>query len=144
MLSHTYFAISDRFSLLQRLDRYFHPYCHQQLVALPQGDLQLYWTARADKAMSDQPVLLEMQLFFSCVVKKRLIFHREAPAASTRVNEFLAVLFHAVEADSCDPWEFAQNFPERRILQTPAALKMHPKRLHLDYKSGQWSGEFNI
>jgi len=60
------------------------------------------------------------------------------------VTDRLGVKFSCVQASSCSPEEFAAHYPEKKILTTQAALKIHPKNLHVDYKNKQWIGEFTI
>lgn len=96
------------------------------------------------------PLLVEMQLYFSCVVKKRVLFHAhdtgdiEQTDEIVRVNDKLHVVFRAVQASSCDPVEFARHYPVKQEFRTRPALKMYPSRLKLDYPQDGWLGEFSI
>lgn len=85
-----------------------------------------------------------MQLYFSCVVKKRVLFHEEGEIKGEPVSNRLHIDFRAVEALACDPVTFTNNYPERRQLTSAAAVKMHPSRLFLDYRHGQWQGNFVV
>ncbi len=141
----SYFALGDLhpFRLIERL---LHPYQPLAEVKLHGHPLQIIGTRRAAKALAhrDLPLTVEMQLFFSCVVKKRVIFHEEESDTGESANEKLSVDFRAVEALACDPVAFAENYPERRELTSIAAAKMHPSTLSIDFRQGRWYGSFTI
>ncbi len=143
-MKQSYFAFGDP---LAWLDRKLHPYRHQALTELNGHEIAVSWTRRADQAMSlrDTPLRAEMQLYFSCVVKKRVLFHDADDGLDfTPVNTQLAIAFRPVEASSCDPVAFAANHPERREMSATGAAKMRAKRLFVDFRQGQWLGEFEV
>jgi hypothetical protein len=145
-MKNSYFAIPN---LLVMLDRWRNPEsCHSTLLFRGEP-LTVSWTRRAGRQLArrEQPLLAEMQLYFSCVVKKRVVFHELAADQELQwlpVNAQLQVAFRPVEANSCDPREFAASFPVRRELDSRAAGQMHPAQLHLDFRAGQWCGEFSL
>ncbi len=145
-MKNSYFEIPSPFDLLQR---WLHPESFHCALTLRGKPLTVSWTKRAERELNRRthPLLAEMQLYFSCVVKKRVLFHEATPGAqleSLAVTDQLHVAFRPVEANSCDPLEFAANHPVRREFASLGALKMHPAHLHLDYKGGSWLGEFEI
>ena len=146
MLSRTYFAFSRNLSLPYVFDRWLNPYSLSTTIELNNKPLKISWTKRAERALSlrDGPLFVEMQLFFSCVVKKRVLFHNSCEHDSVSVTDSLSVLFRPVEAASCDPVEFAKNFPERRELDSSSAIKMRARSLSVDFVGGEWVGEFLI
>ncbi len=139
----SYFFISNP---LQFVDRWFNPFRYQQVISLDGKPLTVDWTHRAEQALllRDAPLIIEMQLYFSCVVKKRLIFHDDTELATLPVNEKLKVAFRPVEALSCDPVEFARHYPVKRQFKSAAAIKMHPSLLQFDFNHQQWRGSFHI
>jgi len=139
----SYFAIA---SPIQYLDRLFNPSHFSETIRFRDHDLIVEWTQRAQRALArrKQPLLVEMQLYFSCVIKKRVLFHDTAGTDSVAVNDRLSVAFHPVESQSCDPEEFARNFPVKRQFDTTAAANMRPKKLLVDFKHGNWTGEYRI
>ena len=139
----SYFSIGNP---LQILERCFNPYRYRQSVQFHDYNLDIYWSRRAQRALlaRDTPLIVEMQLYFSCVVKKRIIFHDNTDLDSLAVNEHLRLAFRPVEALSCDPVEFAQHYPVKQQFTSPSALKMHPSTLQIDYRSGNWQGCFTI
>lgn len=90
------------------------------------------------------PLIAEMQLYFTCVVKKRVLFHDETELTTEPVNERLSITFRAVDSTSCDPEKFAQNYPIRRELESHATMKLSPSLLLIDFRRGKWIGDFNI
>jgi hypothetical protein len=139
----SYFAIHNPLSTLAR---WLHPYRYRETVNLNGHELQVSWTRRADKALRQrrQPLLTEMQLYFSCVVQKRVLFHDVDDNNYVAVNEQLQVCFRPVQALSCDPEQFAKQHPVKGQFSSPAATRMFPTRLSFDYIKGQWQGMFSI
>lgn len=100
--------------------------------------MEVRWTGRAEQALSQhsKPLVVEMQVYFTCVVKKRVLFYEQDKPQGTPVDERLNILFNVVESNSCDPVEFANNFPVKQVFSSPAANKMKPSALEIDYRNG--------
>ncbi len=115
-------------------------------MAYKGSELNVSYTGRADRVLKSRsnPLYVEMQLYFSCVVLKRVLFHDNLDLETVPVNDRLSVIFSTVESDSCDPVEFAENHPAKRVLDSEQALKMRPRRLKIDYMSNRWIGEFTV
>jgi hypothetical protein len=141
-LQASYFSIDNP---LRRLDRWFNRFQHDRTVRINQREVKVCWTARAEAALraSRQPMVVEMQLYFSCVVKKRVLFHRNAEFETTVVNDRLRLAFRPVGSAACDPREFARKYPEGADLSHGVAAAMVPKRVEIDYRRGQWEGCFH-
>ena len=146
MLSKTYFAFSRNANVFYLLDKWLNPYSFKQTIEFNNKSLTVSWTKRAEKILQkrESPLYVEMQLFFSCVVKKRVLFHSLCEHNSVSVTDHLSILFRPVEAASCDPVEFAKNFPERRELNSAGAIKMRARSLKIDFVNEQWVGEYLI
>lgn len=147
MKNKSLFSLGNALNPFYFIDKYLNPFRHSHRIKLSDNSIDIYWTQRANIKMQStkETTIAEMQLYFSCVVKKRVIFN---PAnhdfETTAVGDNLKIAFNAVEAASCDPVEFAMHYPARRILDTGNALKMRPRILKIDYKNHQWHGEFSI
>jgi len=129
------------------IDRFLNPFNQHTVIDLDNKSCTISCTRRASLALEllQQPLIVEMQLYFSCVVKKRVLIHHGTQVFQTSpVADKFSIAFHTVEAASCDPEEFARHFPAKRILDSEAARKMHPRVLKLDFKQGEWQGEFQI
>lgn len=147
MKNKSLFAIGPLFNPFYLLDVFINPFTHSEHINLSSNPLNITWTNRANKQLQKNVsnITVEMQLYFSCVVKKRVIFYKnEQDFESTSVNEKLQIAFHTVEASSCDPVEFAKHFPAKRILDSEGALKMKPRELKIDFRHNEWTGEFTI
>jgi len=131
---------------LHMIDRCLHPYRHHATISYRKHDLAIDLTQRARTELLKRrtPLKVEMQLYFSCVVKKRVLFHEATELKTLPVDNQLEIVFRLVQASSCDPLEFARNFPIKQEFTGPAAKKIHPKRLSLDFKHKHWLGEFYI
>ena len=102
------------------------------------------WTDRANEALQarSEPLIIEMSLYFSCVLKKRVLFHEHSESGATEVNGSLKVLFQAVQSAVCDPEELAKDFPVGKVLDSSVAIRMIPSKLRVDFRQGRWLGEF--
>jgi len=147
MKNRSLFSLGNTFNPFYLLDKYLNPFTHSQRITLSDNPVNVAWTNRANNQMSrnKEITVAEMQLYFSCVVKKRVIFNPSIiNFETTTVNNNLKIAFNTVEAASCDPVEFAMHYPAKRILDSDGALKMKPRELRIDYKHNQWTGEFII
>lgn len=142
-LHNSYFAIKNPFEIL---DRWLHPFKHTARIQFHGKDLDVRWTRRADNALQlrSTPLTAEMQLYFSCVVKKRVLFHDETSLEKIKVNNKLDISFRPLQAAACSPEEFANNYPINNEFHSDAATKMRPSLLCLDFTNGYWQGEFVI
>jgi len=126
------------------IDRWFNDFRQSQSVRINQRELVVSWTGRADRALQklQSPLMIELQLYFSCVVKKRVLFHRQVDFETTRVNPFIEIAFRPIASAACNPEDFARDFPEGKDLSQGVAARMVPTRVEIDYRNGQWYGQF--
>ena len=104
------------------------------------------WSTSADQKMQSlaEPLLVEMELYFSCLIRKAVRFGREAQAGNFALaGPQLKVGFRPVMTRSCRVSEVEgepplEDFPVVR----PEAFV--PKRLAIDYQDGKWMGEFSL
>ena len=146
MKNHSLFSFSPFFNPIFFLDRIFNPYQYKKIINFKDKNLEVKWTERAQQKLNQisTPLLVEMQLYFSCVVKKRVLFFSNADFTTTPVNQELEIAFHPVQSASCDPIEFVKNFPAEREFDSISAKKMRPRELTIDFKDNAWQGEFYI
>ena len=142
-IHNSYFAIKNP---LQLIDSCLHPHRHEIRLDYKGKKLLVRWTERAERQLAKRqaPLIVEMQIYFSCVVQKRVLFHESTEFSTQKVSDRLQLLLRPVEADSCDPVEFARNHPVSHEYTTTAAKSFRPSKLELDYKNGEWRGEFGI
>ncbi|VAW80003.1 hypothetical protein MNBD_GAMMA12-2712 [hydrothermal vent metagenome] len=142
-LQNSYFSITSPFVIVER---WMHPFRRFMNANIQDRAIDIKITRRAEKALHKRtsPMLIEMQLYLSCMVKKRVIFHEKDESKSSKVNDQLSLKFRTVVATACDPVEFAKNYPVKEELNTVATSKLSPSSLKIDYRQDQWIGEFDI
>jgi hypothetical protein len=97
-------------------------------------------------AERSRPLVVELELYFSCLVKKFVHFHDEAPPRATvRVADNLHLYFRVVTSTACtmDLAERLGRQPETE-LDTAVARKLAPRRVRLDAVKGDWRAEFSM
>lgn len=144
-LQGSYFSLS-RLNPFAALERFTNPYRHAGTVPLRGRDLTVRWTARAEQALRgrSEPVPVQMQLYFACVLIKRVLFPEQRPEDGVEVEGRFLVSLSTVESDRCDPVTFAEQHPSRWELHSPGAARMGAKELLIDYRKGRWLGEFSV
>ena len=109
--------------------------------------VRVEWSEAAEKALSGltTPLLVEMELLFSCLIRKAVRFRQGAqPDNFVFVTPQLKVRFRPVMTKACRISDLGgaetpvTDFP----IKKPAAFV--PKYLFIDYRHGQWGGEFQI
>jgi len=104
------------------------------------------WSASADKAMASlvAPLQVEMELYFSCLIRKAVRFgHGPSSPYSVSVTPQLQLNFRPVVTKACKVSEVEDEPPvEDFKLVKPEAFV--PKKLVIDFKRGEWVGEFHM
>lgn len=106
------------------------------------------WSASADKALNlmAAPLLVEMELYFSCLIRKAVRF---GSGASTRfsvpVTSKLHLSFRPVVTKQCKVSEIGDDEePPVDDFQLTKPEAFVPKKLNIDFKRGKWVGEFHM
>jgi len=104
------------------------------------------WTRSAGRKLAERshPLVLELELYFSCLVKKFVHFHEDAAGrAPSHVTDKFDLFFRAVTSTACtmDVAERLGRQPEID-LDTVAVRKLAPKRVRLDCRKGEWRADF--
>jgi len=116
-------------------------------VCLAQRDLEVRLSGAASAALvaRSAPLIVEMELYFSCLIRKRVQFlsapHPDAFCAS--LNEYLSVCFRPVMTRKCVLSE-VEDKPELEGFPIVRPEAFVPKWLALDFRHGAWSGEFSF
>lgn len=140
-LASGYFGITSPW---RGLDRRLHRLRHRRTVRLNGRDVEVRWTARADRALRArrEPLVVELRLYFACVVQKRVLFHADYAGRSVAVRPGFAIAFRPLASPACDPVEFAANHPPGLDLGNGAAARMVPRRVDIDFRNQTWEGQF--
>ena len=141
-LQASYFSIENP---LRVMDRWCNRFRHRRIVRINQRDIEVNWTERAERALQDnrQTLIVELQLYFTCVVQKRVVFHRRAEFDTVVVNNRLEIAFRPIASAVCDPREFALNHPAGEDLSQGVAARMIASTVEIDYRQGNWEGHFS-
>ena len=141
-LAYGYFGIASPW---RGLDRLLHRFRHRRTIRINARDVEVRWTARADRALRARrnPLTVELQLYFSCVVQKRVTFHAGYPGAGIEIVPGFSIAFRPLAAAACDPVEFAASHPPGRDLGDGMAARMVPRRVEIDFREGAWKGQFH-
>ena len=106
------------------------------------------WTSAAEKAMEILvvPLQVEMELYFSCLIRKAVRFNQiSAMHHVVSVTPKMNVGFRPIVTKACSVSEIADDEEppvEDFKLTKPEAFV--PKKLFVDFKRGQWVGEFQM
>lgn len=124
----------------------FNPYKYSDECELRGKTIRIRYTEKAKQALaaSTSPLIIEMQIYFSCMVQKRVLFHRDYAHEKVVVNDKLAIALRIVQSDVCDPVVYAASHPEKRELKNKKANKMTIKEVIFDYQKAGWIGNFKI
>lgn len=138
-----YFSIKNP---LQIFDRWLNPFHLKDSIDIRGKKMGIMYSVRAEKALQQRntPLIAELQLYFTCVVQKRVNFHEYSDLETISTHSNLEIAYHTVQSNACDPVEFADKHPVKNELNSKGAKSMRPSLLKIDYKDGQWIGHFSI
>ncbi len=103
-------------------------------------DVRLTREARRHLETRDEPLFVEIEVLFSCLVRKRVHVGVRRPDAPTfAVGPNIEVSIRPVVYEGCDPAN-----PESTLGDIPMddASRLMPTWLSLDVTDGKWSGSF--
>lgn len=116
---------------------------------LPLPHVELTPAARKALEQRTAPLYVEMELYFSCLIRKRVLFHESPPehlAYAEGDTPNLKVGFSWMMTQSCNLSDVEGDEPP--LTAFPGApdkkLAAWPKRLKLDFKKGTWVGEYSL
>jgi hypothetical protein len=93
-------------------------------------------------AQRSTPLIAEMELYFSCLLRLRVRFYeRDEGASATPINAQLSIRFRPVMSRRCDLQEVKGKSPLDDFPIVNRAPYV-PHWLRLDYVKGEWVGEF--
>lgn len=112
-------------------------------VKLNGKSVEVRLTKSAEHALSrrQQPLMAEMELYFSCLIRLKVRFYEQADGNGIEVNDKLQLRFRPVMTASCDNNYIGDEPPLTDFpIQKPAAFTPH--WVEIDFRHGQWLGEF--
>lgn len=117
-------------------------------VSINQHPVSVEWTPAAGAALARRgaPLYVELELYFSCLVKKFVHFRENSRGRDTvAAGDNLRLYFRPVTSTACS-FEVAARLgrqPEMDI-DSPALRRIAPKRVEIDYVDGVWRGSFTL
>jgi hypothetical protein len=111
-------------------------------VTLYEKQIEVRLTAAAARALTlrTRPLVAEMELLFSCLLRKRVYFG-ESMDETTPVNDQLSVRFKPIMTRRCSVSEGGATPPSEGFpLENPRPFV--PGWLAIDYRRGEWVGQF--
>ncbi len=116
----------------------------QTTITIEGKDVNIKTSAAADRALSNrgQPLLAEMELYFSCLIRKQVRFHDAGDFDNeVAVADGLKVRFRPVMTASCGIDHEGKEPPlsDFPIVKPQAYI---PRWLRIDFRRGEWVGEF--
>lgn len=105
-------------------------------------ELELTPAAADAMALRDTPLLAEMELYFSCLIRKSVRFYEtETGDGCTPVDRSLSLCFRPVMTRHCG-LDYEGDEPPLADFPIIHAERYLPRWLKLDYQNGQWKGDF--
>lgn len=118
-------------------------------VSVKRPALRVELTDAARRALDarSEPLVVEMELFFSCLIRKRVRCGR-APAAATpwlapQAHSKLRIWFHPVVSQQC-ALPANNDLESLPLMDFPLTRQeaFRPRWLRIDYRSGDFQGDF--
>jgi hypothetical protein len=100
---------------------------------------------RAADALS-APLIVEMELFFSCLLRKRVLFHAPGQAPESIMERIalhpsLTLQFRPIVSEVCRI-DTLEGAPPVMTMPAKRGESFIPRWLRLDHRNGAWHGEF--
>jgi hypothetical protein len=117
-------------------------------ITLNGRPVQVTITPAATQALAQriEPLYVELELYFSCLVKKFVHFRDDARGKATvAVDDKLFLYFRPVTSTACT-WDVAERLgrqPEMDI-DSEALHHVAPKNVFIDHADGQWQGSYTF
>ena len=120
----------------------------QATVSINNHAVAVEWTPAAARELARRtaPLIVELELYFSCLVKKFVHFREDSRGRPTvAASDMLQLYFRPVTSTACS-FETAERLgrqPEMDI-DTPATRRIAPRRVRIDHVDGVWRGSFSL
>ncbi len=88
------------------------------------------------------PLHAEMELYFSCLIRKRVRFDVPVRGEVAMLGQELSVSFRPVMTRGCAVSEYTPEHLEDLPITDPA--RFVPHWLRIDYRNAAWQGEFGF
>lgn len=107
-------------------------------------DVELTNTAENALAKQQVQVFAEMELYFSCLIRKKVRFYNSIQKGDVvYINEKLGISFRPVMTKVCGT-DYEGDEPPLTDFPIHHADKFIPRWLKIDYHKGEWTGDFGF
>jgi hypothetical protein len=104
--------------------------------------IELTGAAQSQLSQLKEPLCVEMELYFSCLIRKKVRFNSDnAKANAVTAADHLSVSFHPVMTRTCQK-DYDGDAPPLTEFPIANPAPYVPRWLKIDFKAGQWCGEF--
>lgn len=105
-------------------------------------------TPAAERALAarTEPLYVELELYFSCLVKKFVHFRTDSRGKPTvPVGDKLLLYFRPVTSTACT-WDVAERLGRQPEMDIDSEALQHiaPKRVLIDYTKNEWRGSYEF
>lgn len=121
----------------------------KQNVEMLGKQIQVEISAHAERQLNNRkaPLFVEMELYFSCLLRKEIriretLREKLDEEFSVQLSEFLHISFRPVMTRSCSVSSCAGDKPPLSDFPIEKPQSYIPKWLKLDFKKGEWCGDF--
>jgi hypothetical protein len=102
--------------------------------------------AHTQLASNSEPLLAEMELYFSCLIRKRVLFKQlpDNPLSASNITEVLPGLFISFNPVTTKECRIVDNpnGPLLKAMPIEEPARFVPDRIKIHYRSSQWAGEY--
>lgn len=117
----------------------------EQSVSLLDKPVELRFSAKAlsELARLDGPHTIEMELYFSCMIRKRVYVRSASDSPyTTDIDGQIQLGFRPVMTRSCSVAETGGKAPPVTDFPVMKPERYVPDWVELDYRAGNWQGTF--
>ena len=120
-----------------------------QIVEMMGKKIQVEISKHAERQLSDRkkPLFVEMELYFSCLLRKEIRIRESVREKldedfSVQLSDILHISFRPVMTKSCSVASCEGKKPPLSDFPIKKTQSYVPKWLKLDFKKGEWCGDF--
>jgi hypothetical protein len=107
-----------------------------------QVSVEISRAAGRELARRSMPLMVEMELYFSCLIRKKVRFYDDAAGGEfISATDRLCVGFRPVMTQKCSVHD-VDGAPPLTDFEIKNPANFIPHWLRIDYRKGEWTGEF--
>ena len=115
-------------------------------ITIANKPVKLHLSSAAQQALARRslPLYAEMELYFSCLIRFKVRFYEQASSGEgVTVSDKLVVNFRPVMTQVCGK-DYEGDEPPLTDFPIVKADAFVPKWLRIDFRHGEWQGEFGL